>query len=545
MRKKIFLLLNFILLLVVLVICIGIDAKKKPGVPVADAKKIEKIKGKYTLTEMDFSLCFDGEKLPYDASSHTFFLPLDMEDEEWEQGIISGLYFLDDKEKKADVLFYDDYTKSNKKDAIASGQGYPFLALNKDGYQEYNLVFSGLPMITFAGTEYQAVDGSQMFQLAIYNTDHKSDWVTECYTQARLRGNTSLTYEKKSLRLYLKELEEDGSFQKTNKNLLGLRDDDDWILNALYADNTRVRDQLCIDLWNELGANNQSFGKNYGTDSEMVEVFINDGYQGIYDLMVPIDAKQLGIDKTSEQLSRNEDVIERIYKKKYSREWMASDFTDDLPDANAINYRGGFYLQGDTVLQNTEEWNALYKIASDMEASDEEFANHILSYNDQQNLIDNWLFYQAIAGFDNENKNYYYVVRNRDGREYGYFVPWDMNISFGMVYADNVYFSEELPEIVTEPVTWQPAQRMIELDVDGSKQLLQSTWKQWRMHEFSDKEIAERIQNLEHKIKDSGAFLREDARYPNGNQKEDFSYMYDFAKERMAYVDGYVEELCR
>ena len=53
--------------------------------------------------------------------------------------------------------------------------------------------------------------------------------------------------------------------------------------------------------------------------------------------------------------------------------------------------------------------------------------------HNRQNLIDNWLFYQAIAGFDNENKNMYYVARNRGGSYYGYFIPWDMNLSFGAV----------------------------------------------------------------------------------------------------------------
>ena len=222
-----------------------------------------------------------------------------------------------------------------------------------------------------------------------------------------------------------------------------------------------------------------------------------------------------------------------------------SDFVGELPDPNSPDYRGGFYLKGDTILQNEQEWEPLYRIAEALGSDEKTFASEITEYNDQQNLIDNWLFYQAIAGFDNENKNYYYVVRNRDGKEYGYFIPWDMNISFGMVYADNVYFSEELAAIATEPVTWQPAQRMIELDVDNSKELLQRTWNKWRNSTFSDEAITERIQELEHKVKDSGAFKREDARYPNGNQKEDFSYIYDFAVNRLAYVDGYVEELCR
>lgn len=559
MKKKIVLLAAIVLFVISVLVCIALDDAKDSGVHVADTKKIEQIKAKSELSDMAFLLCYEGEELPYDAASHTFYLPLDMEESNWEEGKLSG-YFGDSNvgsniEKnssnnnskiiKSKLLFTQDYTTTDKQLAIANGQPFSFLALGKNGYGEYNLVFTGLPMITFHGTEYTADDGSQLFAISVYDTDHKGDWVTTCYTKSRLRGNTSLVYEKKSLRLYLKEIMDDGTFEKCNKNLLGLRDDDDWILNALYADNTRIRDQLCIDLWNEVGAKTPGYGYQYGTDSVMTEVFINDGYQGIYDLMVPIDAKQLGLSPVSEQLIQNTDVVERIYKKKYSREWLSSDFVGELPDPNSPDYRGGFYLKGDTILQNEQEWEPLYRIAEALGSDEKTFASEITEYNDQQNLIDNWLFYQAIAGFDNENKNYYYVVRNRDGKEYGYFIPWDMNISFGMVYADNVYFSEELAAIATEPVTWQPAQRMIELDVDNSKELLQRTWNKWRNSTFSDEAITERIQELEHKVKDSGAFKREDARYPNGNQKEDFSYIYDFAVNRLAYVDGYVEELCR
>ena len=559
MKKKIVLLAAIVLFVISVLVCIALDDAKDSGVHVADTKKIEQIKAKSELSDMAFLLCYEGEELPYDAASHTFYLPLDMEESNWEEGKLSG-YFGDSnvgsnieknssnnnsKIVKSKLLFTQDYTTTDKQLAIANGQPFSFLALGKNGYGEYNLVFTGLPMITFHGTEYTADDGSQLFAISVYDTDHKGDWVTTCYTKSRLRGNTSLVYEKKSLRLYLKEIMDDGTFEKCNKNLLGLRDDDDWILNALYADNTRIRDQLCIDLWNEVGAKTPGYGYQYGTDSVMTEVFINDGYQGIYDLMVPIDAKQLGLSPVSEQLIQNTDVVERIYKKKYSREWLSSDFVGELPDPNSPDYRGGFYLKGDTILQNEQEWEPLYRIAEALGSDEKTFASEITEYNDQQNLIDNWLFYQAIAGFDNENKNYYYVVRNRDGKEYGYFIPWDMNISFGMVYADNVYFSEELAAIATEPVTWQPAQRMIELDVDNSKELLQRTWNKWRNSTFSDEAITERIQELEHKVKDSGAFKREDARYPNGNQKEDFSYIYDFAVNRLAYVDGYVEELCR
>lgn len=547
MRKKL-LFISVFLLVVTAVVLFSQD--RGPSVLVAGEEKIESIKAKTKPLEEEFVLFFEGEALPYNEAEHTFYLPVDMTDSRWETGKFSGSFFKEDeKEQKAgegreaDLLFAESYKENSKQTAVASGKQFSFLALTKAGYGEYKLVFTGLPMITFTGTEYTADDGSQMYCLRVYDTSHENNWVTECHAQARLRGNTSLSYEKKSLRLYLKELKKDGTFEKSNENLLGLRDDDDWILNALYADNTRIRDQLCIELWNEVGAANNPYGQNFGTQSAMVEVVIGNGYQGIYDLMVPIDRKQLGMDAVSDQLSRGEAIVERLYKKKYTAPWNAGDFTGELPDPNQPDYRGGFYLKGDTVLQNEEEWKPLYDLATLLEAPDEDFAAGITEMANRQNLIDNWLFYQAIAGFDNENKNMYYVARNRGGSYYGYFIPWDMNLSFGAVYAENVYYCAESPEVLTEMISWQPAQRMLELDAEGSRALAADTWMNWRTGAFSDEALWNRIASLEQRVKNSGAFARENARWPNGNQNEDFSFLYDFALARMKVVDEWIAKL--
>lgn len=535
-------LLSISVLLLVVIAIVNLSRDNEPSVLVAGEEKIDSIKAKTTLLDREFRLSFDGQELPYDAASHTFYLPVNMEETGWETGKFSGTFYDMDHEE-AELIFAENYKKDDKQAAIAEGKSFSFLAITKDGYGEYNLVFTGLPMMTFTGTEYTAEDGTQMFLLRVYDTDHTGDWVTECYTQSRLRGNTSLTYEKKSLRLYLKDLKKDGTFEKCDENLLGLRDDDDWILNALYADNTRIRDQLCIELWNEVGAKNNPYGQNFGTQSAMVEVLIGDGYQGVYDLMVPIDRKQLNMEAVSEQIAAGKTVVERLYKKKYTAPWNAEDFRGELTDPSLPDYRGGFYLKGDTVLQNEEEWEPLYQIASLLEADDIDFAAGITEVADQQNIIDNWLFYQAIAGFDNENKNMYYVAKNQGDNYYGYFIPWDMNLSFGAVYAENVYYSEESQTVTGQMVMWQPGQRMIELDVDGSKELVAATWEQWREGVFSDEALENRIADLEHRVKDSGAFAREAERWPEGNQNEDFSFIYDFAGARMQAVDAYIKEL--
>lgn len=535
MKKK---LLFISLFLLIVATAIAFGREQGASVKVAGEDKYNSIKEQTVALEEEFVLSFNGEALPYDAASKTFYLPVDMEDTEWEIGSFSGVFRA---EEEAELVFMENYQETDKKTSIAEGKAFSFLAVAGAGYGEYQLVFTGLPMMTFTGTEYLAEDGTPMFLVRVYDTDHEGDWVTEVYTQSRLRGNTSLNYEKKSLRLYLKELQGDGTFVKANRNLLGIRDDDDWILNSLYADNTRVRDHLCIGLWNEVGAHSNPYGQNFGTQAEYVEVLINNGYQGLYSLMVPVDRKQLGMDAVSVQMAAGENVIERIYEKKYSAAWSAVDFVGDLPDPNMPDYRGGYYLKGDTILQNEEEWQPLYDVAVLMEADDETFLAGITQKVNQQNVIENWLFFQAIAGFDNENKNIYYVARNNNGSYYGYFIPWDMNLSFGAVYTENAYYCEESEAVVTQMIPWQPGQRMMDLDVEGSYQMAADTWNRWREGAFSDEALEERIAKLEHQVKDSGALAREDARWPGGNQDEDFSFLYDFAIDRMKIVDEYME----
>ncbi len=549
---------------------------------VAGEKKIEKIENNLSGFSETPALFCDGEELPFDREKNTFYLPLDMSEEKWEKLSFSAKSA---EGNSTEVFFGADYRELSKQDLIQNGEGIPVWIATGREYGTYQLVFTGLPMVTFESTDFATEDGMSIFAFHLYDTDHSGKnsqsgkWVTTCYAAARLRGNTSLTYEKKSLRLYLKNQEEDGAFGKTNKNLLGLRDDDDWILNSLYADSSRIRDKLCIDLWNEVGASSNPYKQNFGTQAELVEVMIGGSYQGIYDLMVPIDRKQLGMETVSSQLEKEAEtaggnveseteattestiesatgnttestteaatgsVIERIYKKKYTASWSASDFVGPLPDPNAIDARGGFYLKGDTILQNEEEWAPLYQLASLIEGEDTAFAAEITQVADRQNLVENWLFYEAIGGFDNRNKNYYYVARNRDNQYYGYFIPWDLNISFGAVYAENEFYCVDSPESVTEAVAWEPGERLVFLDADDAAELAASTWKKWRGGAFSDEAVAQRIAALEHQVKDSGAFAREELRWPNGNESQDFSLLYEFATKRLQFVDERVDRL--
>ena len=512
-------------------------------IPVISEKKLYKAeKNLKNLTddgEVAVSLYFNEEELPFERASATFYLPLNMESEEYESGSFDAILNGDG----AKVYFLEDYTEKEKLSWMKENGKIPCIILGQNAYYRCNLTLTGTSLICFQSTEYTTEDNLPLYEMKVYDASTKKDWVETCYTTSTLRGNTSLSYDKKSLRLKLKKQKDDGTFTKADKNLLGLRDDDDWILNSLYADDSKIKDKLANELWNEAGAKSNPYGKTFGTELEYVEVFMNEGYMGLYGLMYPIDAKQVGTNKVSDQLAAGETVIERLYKKKYTGQWNQNDFVGALPDPAMPDYRGGFYIKGDLVLQNEEEWQPLYELASCIQAEDATFAENITTISNQQNVLENWLFYQAIGGFDNYAKNYYYLVRNNGGKAYGYFIPWDLNISFGDVYADNEYYAAFDENVVYDVIPWEPANRMLELDVEDNCQMVKETWQTWRKTVFDTDKVTSRMEELYQGLLDSGAYEREKNRWPNGRYTDSLTDMKEFTRKRLAFVDEYVDGL--
>jgi len=110
-------------------------------------------------------------------------------------------------------------------------------------------------------------------------TDHKVNMtltITEggqpkTYTgRIERRGGFSISFPKQSFEI---DLEEDIS-------LAGLPSDDDWILNANYIDKTFLRHVISYDLFQQMSPN------NIASQTQYVEVSINQIYNGLYVLMV-------------------------------------------------------------------------------------------------------------------------------------------------------------------------------------------------------------------------------------------------------------------
>ena len=531
--KKVVLALSVIALVSVLLLDNDIRGSDLVSVPVMSSKAFFKMQesGQEVEEDYGFDLLYNGTKLPYDITLSTYYLPQFL-GSDWEEGTITAT-------DGVDIFFEESLTNLDKEQIMAENTPVDFYALKGNSYRTYSLVVTGLPAMTIDDSNAVMEDGTVLFEMALYDPSETTDWVTKSYTTAAYRGNSSMEYPKKSFRLKLKEETKNG-YKGCKENLLNLRKDDDWILNGLYADDSRMRDKLSLDLWEELGAYDNPYNLEFGTKMEYVELFVNDNYQGLYGLTYPVDVKQAGISAGN----TGSGFQEYLYKKKYTAFWNATDFTGALADENMPDYRGGFQLKGANTEFSYEKFEPLRQLAVLMTLDDTDFAKNAESTIDIDNALNNWLFYQAIAGFDNVGKNYYYVAKIAGNRYHGYFIPWDLNISWGDVVTQNNEFYAETDTTTAENIVeWDPGQRLVDENVSNSVSLVKSKWTFWRNNELADEELEKRIDVLSSEINDSGAVLREQAKWPEGNCTGDAAVIKDYGKKRMEAVDEYINGL--
>ena len=117
------------------------------------------------------------------------------------------------------------------------------------------------------------------------------------------RGGYTNTEGRHKRNYSIKFVDENG--EKQNRQLLGMRRDNHWKLDAGQVDLSRVRNRVATDLWLDMARPpyyyDQAPDVLTAARGKMVEVFTNGSYMGIYSLMESIDRKQLQVKKYDEQ----------------------------------------------------------------------------------------------------------------------------------------------------------------------------------------------------------------------------------------------------
>ena len=483
-----------------------------------------------TLEADQVKLCFEGEELACDREQMIFYLPVDMDLEEWEAGTFSNV------DDSIEILPMKDYTLLDKQETVAQGLQIPFLAWNREGgtCRKVYVIFTGLPVVKMETTADLDIDTVFAGAVSFYEACGQEDWVLTSVFEAHERGQTTRAYPKKGYRVNLVDVTSTGISRKNKQSVLGMRKSDSWIFYAIYSDGTKVRDKFNTELWAGIGAEDTPYDAYFGTKMKYVELVVNGEYRGLYGIFEPVDKTQLAI--TDE---------EYLYKRTYGRALSQELFDSAGPDDYLTVL--GMEIKGKKGNGTSLDWKQLRQFIAITEEEDEEFAQDAQQLLDLDNVADIWIYLQFLYGEDNIYKNMFFAFKKDTDGYQGYklyLVPWDTDLTWGNVYVDS---KEELyvkwaPENADRYLEWPLLDRLIELDVGGIRERIKDRWTELRSGILSEESMNEIFIECTHQVQDSGAFTRDATRWPDSRHDADYDGMKQFMKERTEFLDKMIQQ---
>ena len=475
---------------------------------------------KNTLTEakkLSFTALMCNEiRVPFDDASKTFYVSLDMENEAWET-----LKF-ESGQAEYQLLFQNDLTEYDKKSVISQGKKFPMIVYDHNSWATYYVVFSGLPLIDLATAEgfwLEEISGNAVF----YDVDFTRKGTKESAYNGHIRGNTSRMFPKKGYKMNLTMEGPDGTTINNKQALFGMREDDDWILYAMYNDDTKIRDALSIQVWEQIGAYQGGEKSYYGPRITYVELFADNCYHGLYALMEPVDAKQLNLQEA-----------DYLYKRKSSGGFNYDSF---IAETNPYIELNGFEIKAG--IMDEFAWKPIAELARLTYGSEEEFDYRIRNTMNLDSAMRMWLFAQIITGHDHTAKNIFYIAKYEEEGYKFYFAPWDMDLTWGNVSVGEVnpHYTAYEPSTIDDRVYWDAMDRAIELNTHGITDEMQELYKELRSTTLTNEAIIDMIYQLDSKLRDSGAYARDEERWPDAAHANSSIVLEKYAMARLKFLD--------
>lgn len=438
------------------------------------------------------------------------------------------------------LFWYDDPMWYTLEEAIAQGHEFTFYVVMGSRYRTGKIIFTGLPMMSVNATK-ELADGTINCRMDVFdpfsgtNGEYK---ITRSYAYYEPRGKTSLIFPKRGYNLHL--YTESG--KKNKQSLLGMRTDDDWKLNALYSDKSKLREMLAIKLWSEIASTTEA-PYDKGTDQEYMELMLNSEYQGIYGLMERIDFKQLSLDKERDVLFKGVDFI--------SEENLDGNSFEDRTEYGGQEIKYVHQKITEDLWRPMIEYLEITALPAFLgeEPDSEKLLAYIEAHMDLENLLNLELFLQAIYAEDNAYKNQYTAAVTDDSGNYRLWkMPWDLNFSFGDCYK---YEEETLTVFDVNTTTKIMKKYMLTetlLADDDNTQFAEALNKQWhilRKNSLSKEHVKDLSEQYLELLTTSGAFARDLAKWHQNANEASFDEALTYLENRLEYLDAYYESFLR
>ncbi len=389
----------------------------------------------------------------------------------------------------------------------------------------YRLYVTPFPLFQFNIDEVIVNEPKRMASISYIDKDTR----IQSYAGIELRGSSSLAYPKKNYDINLYESQEG----ITNKHIVmdGMREDDDWILDAIYNEPLRLRSYLSFAIWNDIHKPyylDKEPNAKSGITAHYSEVFINGRYKGVYLLTEQVDRKLLKLKKEHKDNIRGE-----LFQ---GARYLGASSFDSLPQKkNYLLSWGGYDIK--YPVPNDTPWDALYDTTDFVLNSDDTaFAKAISERFNLDNVIDYFLFINALRGPDNMGKNIF-LARYDIGSPY-FYIPWDLDGTFGIIYNGKRVSTTD--DFLSNGLL----RRLLKVNPDNFIDRLQKRWKELRKNVLNIASLQERQTSVYKLLIKNKVYDRERIRWDSIDYQEDeLYYMQDWTKKRLLFLDQYISEM--
>ena len=432
------------------------------------------------------------------------------------------------------------------------------------GFSQVSYFETELPIVVIDTDNLEIPDEPKIFAHMgiIYNENGLINKSTDPFSNydgtigIEIRGASSQSFPKKSYGF--ETWDSDGN--DIDVSLLGLSEEEDWILYGPYSDKTLIRNVLGYELSRQFG--------HYAARTKFCEVVLNTDYIGIYVLMekIKIDKNRLNIEKLRETDVSGDELTGGYLFKKDRKANDSTDVWESFYPPEGVTDNNVYYEYQSPSADQIVKAQKLYIMNwminfENIMASTQKYDSQLGYYSllNMGSAVDYYLINELVKNYDMCSFSFFMYKDNDITDPKLHFGPvWDFNIAMGNAW-DEVARSPEGWRMNVSIHPWGESlkrpfwAKLIWRDTTFRNQFCERI-KLKRLNTISNQNIMEIIDSLTEKV--SGAIIRNFNRwnilgtpvwpmdaYNNTNYiyntyEEEIQYLKDWFEKRLDWIDS-------
>lgn len=544
------------------------DEKGAPAITAGGEEEVRPTDGLWAFAD---SLRVGGKDLPYDAYNREFFLPLPdtvresgrlatMVEAKW-AGDAEGLSL-----RICGQVVGNDGRVFLKNIDCEMPATIDVLRNGEEIVASAPLNMTFLPVVEVSAKKCNT-DSYVMGRLRV--TDPNEDGYDAVMNAGfRYRGASSTMYPKKSFAVKLYDAEGNS----LDHEFFGLRNDNNWILDAMYNDDVCMRNRVSTDLWNDFATlpyhrrNGWEKKAKTGTRGRFVEVFLNGRYHGLYCMTEKMDRKQLRLKKSVDAkpaTETTEAVGDTIHGSLYkSSQWSYEVFMGH--DLGSTSYPGrsprgynnnlkqetwaSYEIKYPDWEKQKIDWGPLWNAVNFVATTDDYvFDEEVKNYFDYPVVRDYFLFIELMLATDNHGKNMFFFNYDQKAQKCAQMIgitPWDLDGTWGIRWDGSKSYTKAAQNFTQFITQYEHGTHTLFYRLFHSSKWnwfndLKARYAELRTKQFSEESLTNRFLDYGNLFRESGADVREQNRW-NGYHTDilgDVDYIKQWIADRLEFLD--------